>query len=65
MIPILFQEVWRAKQNASDKVVRGDNTTMPPCMEMALRDEESFPFPAWTPKITNMEAKPKLYRLVG
>ena len=65
MIPILFQEVWRARQSAPDKVVGGDNTTVPLCTEMALRDEESFPFPAWTPKITSMEAKPKAYRLVG
>ena len=64
MIPILFQEVWRARQSASDKVV-GDSTTVPLCMEVALRDEESFPFPAWTPTITSMEGKPKAYRLVG
>ena len=65
MIPILFQEVWRARQYSSSDKIGGDTTAAPPCMDMAQRDEESFPFPAWTPKFPIMEAKPKVYRLVG
>ena len=61
MIPVFFQEVWRAKLSQGNKAYAAA-----PCSSTATQDEENFPFPAWIPTFANESkvAKPKAYRFV-